>query len=364
MKSERLLDTFLALVQCDNPSGAEGPVIDYIRSLLLPLGAAFEQDEAGNLLARLPGVGEPLLLNAHTDSVTPCIGVRPIVAGGVVRSSGDTVLGADDLAGVAAILEGVRRLRDAGAPHRSLELLFTSQEEIGLVGAAAFDYRRLHARHGFTLDANGAPGGMCLGAPSQDNLAAVVIGRAAHAGIAPEEGISAIRVAAEAIAAMPLGRIDPETTANIGVIRGGEATNIVTPRVELRGEARSHSPDKLAAQIEAMTAALHDAAARHMAQTDIHIEPRYRAYRLQEDEPVVQYATAALHRLGLQPIPFIGGGGSDVNIFAEHGLRVVNLSLGYEAIHSVDEHIAVADLERAAQLVAELIRVQPASAQG
>jgi tripeptide aminopeptidase len=353
--TERLLNTFLDLVRIDNPSGKEHEIVGYIRAALEPLGVHFEQDEHLNLVGRLPGEGEPLLLNAHTDCVTPCTGVHPVVQDGIIRSSGDTVLGADDLAGVAAILEGVRRIRQGGGSNRAAELLFTSQEEIGLRGAAAFDYARLQARMGVTLDSTGAIGGMCMGGPSQDNVAAVIIGKAAHAGLEPEAGINAIRVAAEAIAAMPLGRIDEETTANIGVIQGGVATNIIPERVELRGEARSHRQESLDAQVEAMTRALHEAAADHGAKLELNISHPYRTYRLKEDEPVVQYVTKTLKTLGIEPYTYVSGGGSDVNIFAQYGVRVVNLSLGYQAIHTLNEHMAVADLERAAQVVTALL---------
>lgn len=355
MYSERVLHTFLDLVAFDNPSGQETAVVAYLRRELEALGLAVEQDASLNLLARLPGAGTPLLLNAHTDCVVPCVGVRPVVVNGVVRSSGDTVLGADDLAGVAAILEGVRRILEGGKPHRAAELLFTAQEEVGLRGAAAFDYRLLHAREGIALDALGDPGGICLGAPSQNNLGAVVLGKAAHAGVEPEKGINAIRVAAEAIAAMPLGRIDAETTANIGMIRGGQATNIVPDRVELQGEIRSHDAAKLEAQAQAMVAALTVAAERYGAQLEVNMSASYHGYRLDEHEPIVQTAAAAWQRLGVTPFTFISGGGSDANVFYQHGLHVANLSIGYRAIHTVDEHIAVVDLERAAQLIAVVL---------
>src|SRR5919108_6050119 len=186
INEDRLLATFLGLVRIDNPSGAEEAIAAHIRGLLEGVGLPVEEDELHNLLARVPGEGAPLLLNAHMDSVAPCRGVRPVVADGVVRSSGDTVLGADDLAGVAAILEGVRTTLERGQPHRAAEILFTVQEEVGLRGAAAFDTGKLYAREGFTLDSGDAFGGITVGAPAQDSLYAVVIGRAAHAGVAPE----------------------------------------------------------------------------------------------------------------------------------------------------------------------------------
>jgi tripeptide aminopeptidase len=267
------------------------------------------------------------------------------------------VLGADDLAGVAAILEGVRATRERAAPHRAAEILFTVQEEVGLRGAAAFDTAGLRSREGFTFDSGGDFGGITLGAPSQDSLHAVMIGRAAHAGIAPEQGINAIVVAGRALAAMPLGRIDDETTANIGIIKGGEATNIVPPQVELWGEARSHDQEKLVEQIRAMVTALENAARDQGASVRVEIVHKYDAYRLAEDTPVVQRAVAVLRAMGAEPRFAISGGGSDVNVFAQRGLSVANLSVGYRAIHSTEEHIAVADLTRAAELVVRLLRM-------
>jgi tripeptide aminopeptidase len=355
INEHRLLETFLDLVRIDNPSGEEAAIAAHVRGLLEAMGLTVEEDGIHNLLARVPGEGEPLLLNAHMDSVAPCRGVRPIVADGIIRSSGDTVLGADDLAGVAAILEGVRATLDDSAPHRAAEILFTVQEEVGLRGAAAFDMTKLRAREGFTLDSGGDFGKVTVGAPSQDSLHAVVIGRAAHAGVAPEQGINAIVVAGKALADIPLGRIDHETTANIGIVKGGEATNIVPPQVELWGEARSHDQEKLVEQIRAMVAALENAAREHGASVRVEVIHKYDAYRLAEDAPIIQHAAALLREMGVEPRFEISGGGSDVNIFARRGLNVANLSVGYRAIHSTEEHIAVADLARSADLVVRLL---------
>ncbi len=341
INQDRLLRTFLDLVRIDNPSREEAAIAAHVRGLLEAIGLTVEEDGMHNLLARVPGQGEPLLLNAHMDSVTPCRGVRPVVADGFVRSSGDTVLGADDLAGVAAIIEGARTTIERGAPHRAAEILFTVQEEIGLYGAAGFDTSTLRAREGFTLDSSGDFGGITLGAPSQDSLYILVRGR----------------VAGRALAAMSLGRIDHETTANIGRIKGGEATNIVPPQAELWGEARSHDPEKLVDQVKAMVAALEEAARDFGTSVRIEVTHKYDAYRLTEDTPIVRRAAEVLQGMGATPRFEISGGGSDVNIFAQRGLSIANLSVGYRAIHSTDEHIAVADLNHAAELVARLLEL-------
>lgn len=352
---ERLLDTFLDLVRIDNPSGGEGPIAAHVRGLLEDLGLQVEQDAVHNLLARVPGAGAPLLLNAHMDSVAPCHGVRPIVADGMVRSSGDTVLGADDLAGVAAIIEGVRATVERGAPHRAAEVLFTVQEEVGLRGAALFDTSKLQAREGITLDSGGDFGGITIGAPSQDSLYVAVKGRASHAGVAPERGVNAIVVAAKAIAAMPLGRIDDETTANIGIVKGGDATNIIPGQVELWGEARSHDQDKLVAQIDAMVIAFEEAAREHGASVTVEITHKYDTYRLDANMPIIQSLAATLRAMGVEPQLQISGGGSDVNILAQRNIQLANVAIGYRDIHSTGEYIAVADLNRAAELVARLL---------
>lgn len=360
MIRQRLIDTFTTLVRIDNPSGGEQQMAAAVCALLRELGLTPEQDAKGNVIARVPGVGEPLLLNAHLDSVAPAVGKRPVIDNGVIRSAGDTVLGADDLAGVAAIIEALRALRETGAPHRAAEIVFTVEEESGLNGARELDMSRLRARQGVALDLNGPVGGICIAAPAQAGISITFVGRAAHAGVAPERGISAIVVAAEAISRMPLGRIDHETTANIGTIQGGAARNIVPERVTLVGEARSRDEAKLQRQLAAMRQACEEAAARHGAQVEFVAKQSYGPQRVAPDAPIVQLCQAAVRRIGLEPRLVETGGGSDVNIFNMRGIEAVNLSIAYEEIHSTNEHIAIDDLERAAQLVRALLEVDVA----
>jgi tripeptide aminopeptidase len=252
----------------------------------------------------------------------------------------------------------VRATLERGEQHRAAEIVITVQEEVGLQGAARFDTSRLSAREGVTLDSGGDFGGITIGAPAQDSLYVTVLGRAAHAGVAPERGVNAIVVAAQALAAMPLGRLDHETTANIGIVKGGEATNIVPDRVELWGEARSHDQDKLVAQAQAMVAAFEEAARARGASVQVDITHKYDAYRWPENLPIIQRIGAELRSMGFSPALQLSGGGSDVNIFAQSGFQIVNISIGYREIHSTGEHIAVADLNRAAELVARLLSIQ------
>jgi tripeptide aminopeptidase len=355
---QRVLQIFLELVQIDNPSGEEHQMAAAVMERLRALGLTPERDAKGNIIANLAGRGEPLLLSAHLDSVAPASGKRPIVDQGVVRSSGDTVLGSDDLVGVTAILEGARAAQSSGR-HRAAELVFTVEEEVGLQGARALDYSRLQSRMGVALDLNGELGGICVSAPAQEGIRITITGRAAHAGVAPEQGIDAIRVAAEAIAAMPLGRIDEETTANIGVIEGGVATNIVPPKVTIRAEARSRDEQKLDRQTAAMREAFEAAAERHGATLDWQATRAYGPIRIPEDAPVVALCRRAAEAAGFEPRLVATGGGSDVNIFNMHGIAAVNLSVGYREIHSTSEHIAVADVVGATRLVAALLTIEP-----
>lgn len=357
INTERLLETFCSLVRIDNPSGAEAAMAAHLIERCTALGMACEQDATGNVIARLDGVGTPLLFSAHMDSVAPCVGKQPIVRDAVVYSAGDTVLGADDLAGVTAFLEGIQAARESGQPYRAAELVLTVQEEVGLQGARGLDYSRLQAKQGIAFDLNGPVGNICVGSPAHDSFTATVIGVSAHAGVEPEKGISAIQVVAHAIAAMPLGRIDDETTANIGSIEGGKANNIVPDRIIIKGEARSRNLDKLDRQWAAMRQALEDAAARFGATVEIDYKRHYEASVLAPDAPIVQHVSQAIRAVGLEPALVVTGGGSDVSIISSHGIETANLSMGYEKIHSVDEHIAVSELERAAQIVLQLLLI-------
>jgi tripeptide aminopeptidase len=357
---DRLTNTFLELVRIDSPSGHEEAIARDLMARLKALGLAVTRDATGNLITRLDGTGEgkidaPLLLSAHMDTVGADTGIQPVIKDGVIRSDGTTILGGDDKSGVAAILEMLTVLTEEELAHPPLEVAFTVSEEVGLVGSKALDMGQLCAREGIVLDAGGAVGTVVVSAPYQDKLFATVHGRAAHAGTEPERGINAIRVAAEAVAAMPLGRIDEETTANVGVIRGGVATNIVPHKVELHCEARSRDEAKLVAQMQAMRAALEEAAARHEAKVDLQQERSYDGFKLSPETPIVKRAVAAIEAMGLTPLLLPSGGGSDANIFAAQGIATINLSTGMAEVHTVNEHIAVEDMTLSAQLLLRIV---------
>jgi tripeptide aminopeptidase len=352
----RLLRTFLELVAIDSPSGQEAAIGTELVRRLNALGGQVERDEHGNVFARwAAGAGPWLMLSAHMDTVGTDTGIKPQIRDGVIYSDGTTILGGDDKSGVAAILEVIQSLQENHVPHPPLEVVISVGEELGLRGARLLDKSKLRARRGYVMDAGGPIGLIVTSAPSQDSLQVRVIGKKAHAGREPEAGINAIRVASEAIAAMPLGRIDFETTANIGVIEGGTATNIVPDQVLVRGEARSRDDLKLAAQTAAMVGAFQDAAERHGARVEIKLARAYSTYRLTEKTPVVKAAMSAARSLGLAPLLKGSGGGSDANIYAEAGISCAVLGTGMEDVHTPAEHIAIADMVAATRLLFEIV---------
>ena len=351
-----MLDLFCELAAISSPPGEERPVADRVVSYLGELGLEVDEDgaarsisgTAGNLLCRLDPTdrdgGTPIFLCAHLDTVPPAGPIEPVFADGVVRNGAPTILGADDKSAVAVMLEATRRVVAEGRPHAGLELLFTPKEEVGLVGAYAFDHTRLRASIGYVYDQAAPVGEIVLGAPSAVGIEAVFHGRAAHAGMYPEEGRSAIAAAARAIADMRLGRIDEETSANVGVITGGTARNIVPEHCSFRAEARSHDEAKLSDLVREMTETVSFAATLEECEVETTINRSYRAYRFSRGDAAVRLAASALERNGYTPIFALSGGGADANVFNERGLACVNLANGMTEIHTPDEHIAVADL--------------------
>jgi tripeptide aminopeptidase len=360
-------ELFLELVRVPSPSGQEravaDQVVDYLRALALPV----DEDDAGtridstigNLLCRIEpsGEGAPLFFCAHLDTVPPQGPIEPVIEDGVVRNGGGTILGADNKAAVAAMLEATRRIVAENRPHGGIELLFTPKEEVGLRGAEAFDQERLHARLGYVYDHAGPIGEVILGAPYQVKLDASFRGRAAHSGMYPEEGRSAIAAAARAIADLRLGRLDDETTANVGEIRGGIARNIVPERCSFAAEARCHDERKLGELVQEMLETITFAAQVSDCDVETAVDPSARGYRFKRDDEAVRLAAAALERTGFQPTYGLSGGGADANVFNERGLQCLNLANGMTDIHTPDERIAVADLDRMVDVTLALVEV-------
>lgn len=354
-----VLPLFLELAAIPSPSGEEQAVAERVRAYLHDLGIESEGDAAGNLLARLPATkgetGEPLFLCAHLDTVPASGPIEPVVADGIVTNAADTILGADDKAAVAVLLEAARLTLAEGRPHAGVELLFTTREETGLEGASAFDESRLEARLGFVYDHAGAVGEVIVAAPSGRAIDVLFTGRPAHAGINPEDGRSAIIAAARAISDLRLGRIDDETTANLGLIEGGSALNVVPARCRLAVEARSRDERKLAELVQELLDSFAFAAAVAECEVETTVEDKYRGYRLAADDPALVLARSALERAGIEPREVEVGGGADANIFNERGLHCVNVANGMANIHTADEAIAVADLEAMVAVTLELV---------
>lgn len=361
---------FLELVAIDSESRDERAVIDRLKSDLAELGADILEDDAntftggnaGNLHALIPGRADqkPILFCAHADTVKPGLGVKASITEGRIHTDGTTVLGGDDKSGLAEIIMGIRDVVESGEPHTPIEVLVTVSEEIGLLGAKHFDKSKLRSAFGYALDAHRV-GDLVVGAPAQNSIRMVITGKEAHAGVEPEKGINAIRVAAEAIAAMPLGRIDHETTCNVGIISGGSATNIVPNRVELKGEARSHNPRKLEQVTADIRHAAESAVQRHnydfgAAALEWESKQEYAAFRVGDGEAVVQLALDALNDLGIKAEVTVGGGGSDANIINASGLPMIICGTGMNKVHTVAEDIEAEELKRGAAFIAALIR--------
>lgn len=401
MSSSRVLDSFLEMVAIESPSWHEAPMAAYCAEQLAALGftvsfdasAAETGSDTGNLIAHLPGTAPGrVAFSAHLDTVKPCAGIEAVIEqrhicddvtcrmAEVVCSAGDTILSADDKAGIAAIFEGVRSVVESGAPRPDLTVLLTTCEEQSLLGASALAPDALAwpaelpaASRGteaeallgdgpdatpvplFVLDADGAPGTIIMGAPYHWTLRARIEGRAAHAGVEPEEGVSAIGAAAMALVAMPLGRIDECTTANVGRIEGGVAVNVVPAVCELEGECRSLYEDRVVAQRDVMTAAIQDAAAACGARAEVAWTLDYPAVVHEPGDAIVARLEAAAQAAGLTSRHANSGGGADANVLATKGADAITLGVGMTNFHSVDEYIEVADLQAMARYVEAII---------
>jgi tripeptide aminopeptidase len=340
-------------------------VADRVLGELASLGLEADEDAAGpqlgstmgNVLCRLePTVeGEPVFLCAHLDTVPPTAGIEPVEEDGVIRNAAGTILGADNKAAVAAMIAGVARILDEGRPHAGIELLFTPKEEVGLLGAAAFDHTRLHARVGFVYDQAAPIGEVILGAPYSHSMEVRFHGRAAHSGMYPEEGRSAIAAAAKAIADLRLGRVDEVSTANVGIINGGTAGNIVPEWCTFLAEARSHDEGRLADLIQEMLDAISFAASAADCEFETEVHKTYSGYRFSKSDRVVTLAVEALRACGFEPTYALSGGAADANVFNERGLQCLNLANAMTDIHTPDERIAVSDLEAMVDVTVALV---------
>jgi tripeptide aminopeptidase len=346
---------FTELAALPSPPGEEREVADRVADYMRDLALDVDEDDAGarvgsnagNLYARVAPTSEgvPLFFCAHLDTVPPDGTIEPVVEDGIVRNAAGTILGADNKAAVAVMLEATRRVLAEGRPHAGIELLFTPKEEVGLLGAAAFDSDRLAARVGYVYDQAAPIGEVILGAPHAHAMQIRFHGRASHSGMYPEEGRSAIAAAAKAISDFRLGRVDDETTANVGVIHGGTAGNIVPEWCTFLAEARSQDEGKLADLVQDMLEAVTFAAELGECEVETEMKKSYRGYRFKQDDLAVRLAVDALRQSGREPTFALSGGAADANVFNDRGLQCVNLANGMANIHTPDEQISVDDLE-------------------
>jgi tripeptide aminopeptidase len=376
INQKRIKEHLLEIVQIDSVSGREGRLARRLKSELEALGARVEIDNAGekvggdtgNVIARFPGTlpdAPPLFLCAHMDTVVPGEGVKPVIDGDIIRTDGTTVLGGDDKSGISVVLEVVRTMQEKKIGYCPLEVVFTICEEVGLLGAKHLDTSRLRSKYGLVLDSDDI-GYLFTKAPSANHMEFTIYGLEAHAGVCPERGISAIRIAADGISTMRLGRIDYETTANIGIIEGGMATNIIPNMVKLKAEARSHSDAKLEVQTKHMQQCLESAATRqrleiegkvYIGRVESKITREYDSMNVSDDARIVKLVKQAARNLGQQVQTLATGGGCDANVLNKKGLSVANLGTGMQEIHTVNEWLDVKEMYKSAEIVLEIVRL-------
>lgn len=366
INENRLLEEFLELVQIDSETKNEGTISKILKEKFENLGLDVYEDDttaktghgSGNLICTLKGTRsdiDPIYFTSHMDTVVPGRGVKPTIENGYVVTDGTTILGADDKAGLAAMFEGIRIIKENQIEHGDIQFIITVGEESGLVGAKALDPSKIFAKYGFALDSDGEVGTIVVAAPTQAKLNATITGKSAHAGVAPEKGISAITVAAKAISKMPLGRIDEETTANIGRFEGGQATNIVCEKAFVYAEARSLTQEKLHGQLNKMKKAFEDAASEMGATVDVEIKVMYPSFHFGPDDLVVKVASKAAEKIGRESKLIKSGGGSDANVIAGMGIPTVVLGVGYEEIHTTKERMPIKELYKLAEMFVAIV---------
>ena len=371
---ERLASVFTTLCEIDSPSKQEGRVAAYLTSIFAEMGADVTQDDSasktgsdcGNLFVRFPDGGldrEPVFFNCHMDTVLPAIGVKVKRNGEIFTSAGDTVLGSDDKAGIAALIEVMRTLQEKNIPYGPVEYIFTTCEEVGLLGVKALDPSLIKAKIGYALDSPGI-NRVIVGAPAANRITATIKGVAAHAGLSPEKGISAIHLAAKAIARLKLGRLDPESTANIGLITGGTATNIIPESVMVHGEVRSHTVNKLEEYIQNMRDIFQDEidnwtdpenSVHGKPSLDFNVVQEYPVMQLDKESAVIKRVKEAATTLDAELDYVVAGGGSDANIFNSLGIECAIISTGMDKVHSTQETIKLSDMGITADLVMAIL---------
>ena len=355
IKQERLVGSFCDLVRIDSPSDEEEEVALHLTDRLGRLGFSVVRDAHGNVIASEDGEN-PLLLSAHMDTVEPGRGIQPIIKGDRITSDGTTILGGDCKAGVAAILEGLESVSEDGTSRRPVQVVFTRGEEIGLVGASNLDYSMIRASEAVVFDGNGPVNTITGASPTYMRFDITIKGRAAHAGVEPEKGLSAIRIATEIINELPNGRLDDETTFNVGLISGGSVRNAVPAEATFGGEWRSRNTETLDSIKMQLLTTLERARERYKEATiEEDLEVMFQMYNLDPEEQIVRLVTRVMRDMDLVPNIRPSGGGTDGNVMRLHGIESVVVGMSTNEMHTVDEYVIIPDLVNTARFCQEVI---------
>ncbi len=353
---DRLVETLVGLIRIDSPTGSEDEIDREVSTSLQRLGFKVRHDDYGNVVANLEGQGEPLLLSAHLDTVEPGRGIKPYLDGDVLRSDGTTILGGDCKAGLAIVLEALTSVVESGRVHLPVEVVFSRAEEGGLNGARNLDFSLVSATHGVVFDGEGPVNLVTISAPAQNVVKAEITGRASHAGLEPENGISALVIAGHLLTRLPLGRIDEETTSNIGYLEGGLKRNIIPERAFLDGEIRSRDQQKLDHYTNSFRSVFSDVSAMYPeAILDLDITNTYRSYQVGPEHPTVAMLAQALAEVDLEPQLGSSGGGSDANVFFQHGIAALPVGIGVRSFHTRHETAIISEVLKGAEMCERLV---------
>mgnify|MGYP001164951532 FL=1 len=356
INQDRLIKTFCDLVKIDSPSGHEEEISKDLNTRLTKLGFQVSLDSYGNLIAS-EGGHNPFMLSAHMDTVEPGTGIIPKIESDRIISTSKTILGGDCKAGISAILEALESLKEDSSERIPVEVVFTREEELGLQGAANLDFSKINSKEAIVFDGEGAPNEIITISPTYFSFDITIEGRAAHAGVDPENGISSIHIAAELISKLPQGRLDHETTFNIGTIKGGNVRNSVPKDTIINGEFRSPNIETLDGLKMQVLEAVNQVKTKYKeANVENEIYTNFHAYKIENDNPLALRIASAIQSLGLKPKTKYSGGGSDANIFREKGINSVVVGMADHNMHTLSEYVTISELISAAKLCEILIK--------
>lgn len=365
INKDRVLNNFLEMVKIPSPSKNEREIGNYLKKSLEELGVEVIEDNAGkkcggncgNIIGIFKGeLDGNILFSSHMDTVLPCEKIDPVFENGIIKTNGNSILGGDDKGGIAAILEMLRCIKEQNIKHKNIVVIFSICEEIGLLGAKNLDIEKYNIEKAFVLDSSGKPGKVIIQAPSAAKGILKIVGKPAHAGLAPENGINALLVAASAITKIKLGRVDEETTSNIGKIIGGKSSNIVLPEVSMLYEARSLSREKLESLLKETKEIFNETAKEFGAEFEEDIKIEYPGFKLSENSEIVKLVEKACKKIEIEFVATSSGGGSDTNIYNSKGIPAVNLAVGMNKVHTVEEFIKLDDIIDLTKILIEIIK--------